>query len=84
MKLNKAEKYKLEQEKLRTAALKKGVNLIAPETTFLSKDTRFGKNVTIEPYVVIGAKVKIGNNVNFQLLNHFAEPFLVLVLHKDL
>ncbi len=35
MKLNKAEKYKLEQEKLRTAALKKGVNLIAPETTFL-------------------------------------------------
>ena len=44
MKLNKAKKYKLEQEKLRSAALKKGVNLIAPETIFLSKDTQFGKN----------------------------------------
>ena len=73
MKLNKAEKYKLEQEKLRTAALKKGVNLIAPETTFLSKDTQFGKNVTIEPYVVIGAKVKIGNNVNIKSFSHIEE-----------
>ena len=73
MKLNKAEKYKLQQEKLRTAALKKGVNLIAPETTFLSKDTQFGKNVTIEPYVVIGAKVKIGNNVNIKSFSHIEE-----------
>ena len=73
MKLNKAKKYKLEQEKLRTAALKKGVNLIAPETIFLSKDTQFGKNVTIEPYVVIGAKVKIGNNVSIKSFSHIEE-----------
>ena len=59
-KLNKAKKYKLDQEKLRNNALSKGVNLIAPETIFLSKDTKFGKNVTVEPYVVIGPKVKIG------------------------
>ena len=39
-----------------------GVNLIAPETIFLSNDTTFGKNVTIEPYVVFGPKVKVGNN----------------------
>ena len=51
------------QEVLRNKALKKGVNLIAPETIFLSNDTRIGKNVTIEPYVVSGYKVKIGNNV---------------------
>ena len=63
-KLNKAKKYKLDQEKLRNNALSKGVNLIAPETIFLSKDTKFGKNVTVEPYVVIGPKVKIGNNVS--------------------
>ena len=77
MKLNKAEKYKLEQEKLRTAALKIGVNLIAPETTFLSKDTQFGKNVTIEPYVVIGAKVKIGNNVVMWSGNHIGHGSLI-------
>jgi len=61
-KLNKANAYRLSQEILRNKALSKGVNLIAPETIFLSKDTSFGKNVTIEPYVVIGPKVKIGDN----------------------
>jgi|TARA_B110000444_G_C18788067_1_gene571003 UDP-N-acetylglucosamine diphosphorylase/glucosamine-1-phosphate N-acetyltransferase len=62
-KFKKSNSYRLNQEKLRNKALKKGVNLIAPETNFLSTDTYFGKNITIEPYVVIGAKVKIGNNV---------------------
>ena len=61
-KLNKANDYRLTQELLRNRALSKGVNLVAPETTFLSKDTSFGKNVTVEPYVVIGRKVKIGDN----------------------
>ena len=37
--------------------------MIGPDTIFFSKDTKIGKNVTIEPYVVIGPKVKIGNNV---------------------
>jgi len=69
-KLNKIKKHKLEQDKLRNNALNKGVNLIAPETTFLSKDTKFGKNITIEPYVVIGLKVKIGNNVNIKSFSH--------------
>ena len=61
-KLNKADAYRLSQEILRNKALSKGVNLVAPETNFLSSDTVFGKNVTIEPYVVIGTKVKIGDN----------------------
>jgi bifunctional UDP-N-acetylglucosamine pyrophosphorylase / glucosamine-1-phosphate N-acetyltransferase len=69
-KLNKAKKYKSEQDKLRNIALNKGVNLIAPETIFLSKDTKFGKNITIEPYVVIGLKVKIGNSVNIKSFSH--------------
>ena len=51
-KLNKANSYRLLQEVLRNKALSKGVNLIAPETIFLSNDTTFGKNVTVEPYVV--------------------------------
>ena len=69
-KLKKANAYRLTQEKLRNKALSKGVNLIAPETIFLSQDTTFGKNVTIEPYVVIGKKVKIGDNVYIKSFTH--------------
>ena len=68
--LKKAKSYRLSQELLRSKALKKGVNLIAPETIFLSKDTFFGKNVTVEPYVVIGAKVKIGDNSYIKSFTH--------------
>ena len=69
-KLKKANAYRLTQEKLRNKALSKGVNLIAPETIFLSQDTTFGKNVTIEPYVVIGKKVKIKDNVYIKSFTH--------------
>ena len=69
-KLKKANAYRLTQEKLRNKALSKGVNLIAPETIFLSKDTIFGKNVTVEPFVVIGTKVKIGNNAYIKSFTH--------------
>ena len=75
-KLNKANKYKLDQEKLRNNALRKGVNLIAPETIFLSKDTKFGKNVTVEPYVVIGTKVKIGSNVIIKSFSHIENTLM--------
>jgi UDP-N-acetylglucosamine diphosphorylase/glucosamine-1-phosphate N-acetyltransferase len=75
-KLNKAKKYKLNQDKFRNTALSKGINLIAPDTIFLSKDTKFGKNVTIEPYVVIGLKVKIGNNVNIKSFSHIEETVI--------
>ncbi len=51
------------QIKLRHNAISKGVSLIQPETIFLSDDTKFGRNVVLEPFVVIGKKVSIGNNV---------------------
>ena len=70
IKLKKANAYRITQEKLRNKALSKGVNLIAPETIFLSNDTTFGKNVTVEPYVVIGVKVKIGNNSHIKSFTH--------------
>ena len=69
-KLNKANAYRLSQELLRNKALEKGVNLIAPETIFLSNDTSFGKNVTVEPYVVFGPKVKIGDNSYIKSFTH--------------
>ena len=51
------------QNKLRNKFLKSGVKMTGPETIFFSNDTKIGRNVTVEPYVVIGSKVKIGNNV---------------------
>tara|TARA_Y100000996_G_scaffold413199_1_gene400918 strand:+ start:792 stop:1439 length:648 start_codon:yes stop_codon:yes gene_type:complete len=69
-KLKKVNSYRLSQEILRNKALRKGVNLIAPETIFLSNDTVFGKNVTVEPYVVIGSKVKIGDNTQIKSFTH--------------
>ena len=58
------------QNKLRNKFLRIGVKMIGPETIFFSKDTRIGKNVTIEPYVVFGKKVKIGNNVIIKSFSH--------------
>lgn len=54
-----AEAEQVMQQRLRRAALDAGVTLIAPETVFLSADTTFGKDVTIEPFVVIGPGVAI-------------------------
>ena len=68
--LNKSNSYRLSQEVLRNKALTKGVNLIAPETIFLSKDTSFGRNVTVEPYVVFGPKVKVGDNSYIKSFSH--------------
>ena len=44
--------------------------MIAPETVYFSKDTKIGKNVIIDPYVVIGEKVKIQNNVKIFSFSH--------------
>jgi UDP-N-acetylglucosamine diphosphorylase/glucosamine-1-phosphate N-acetyltransferase len=67
---------KLNQENLRNKAMKMGVILKAPETVFLSKDTKFGKNVVINPYVVIGKKTKIGNNVEVLSFTHIENSTL--------
>ena len=58
------------QTNLRKKFLKVGVKMIGPETIFFSKDTKIGKDVIIEPYVVIGQKVKIGNNVTIKSFSH--------------
>ena len=58
------------QKKIRNKFIKSGVKMIGPETIFFSKDTKIGNNVTIEPYVVIGPKVNIGNNVIIKSFSH--------------
>ena len=58
------------QARLREKFIKNGVKMLAPETVYFSKDTKIGKNVTIEPYVVIGEKVKIQNNSKIKSFSH--------------
>ena len=58
------------QSRLREKFIKNGVKMLAPETVYFSKDTKIGKNVTIEPYVVLGEKVKIQNNSKIKSFSH--------------
>ena len=58
------------QNRLRNKFKNSGVKMIGPETIFFSKDTKIGKNVTIDPHVVIAPKVKIGNNVRINSFSH--------------
>ena len=58
------------QDSLRKKFKKQGVKMLAPDTVFFSKDTKIGKNVSIDPYVVFGQKVKIQNNVKIFSFSH--------------
>ena len=58
------------QDNLRKKFIKKGVKMTAPETVYFSNDTKIGNNVTIDPYVVIGKKVQINNNVTIHSFSH--------------
>ena len=58
------------QENLRKKFKKKGVKMIAPNTVFFSNDTKIGKNVVIEPYVVIGKKVELKNKITILSFSH--------------
>ena len=62
--------YQKAQKRLRNKFLRSGVKMNGPDTIYFSNDTKIGKNVTIEPYVVFGSKVKIGNNVIIKSFSH--------------
>ena len=66
----KQKKIKNEQQELRKKFTKKGVKMIAPETVFFSRNTKIGKNVTIDPYVFISENVSVGNNVRILSFSH--------------
>jgi len=67
-----AEAEAVAQNRLRQAALTAGVTLIAPETVFLSADTKFGKDVIVEPYVVFGEKVTVEDGAVVHSFSHLA------------
>ena len=67
-----AEAEAVAQQRLRRAALDAGVTLVAPDTVFLSTDTRFGKDVVVEPYVVFGEKVVVDDGAVIHAFSHLA------------
>jgi bifunctional UDP-N-acetylglucosamine pyrophosphorylase/glucosamine-1-phosphate N-acetyltransferase len=58
------------QQRLRAAAMEAGVTLVAPETVFLSSDTTFGKDVTVEPNVVFGPGVTVEDGAVIRSFSH--------------
>lgn len=58
------------QKRLRDAAMEAGVTLVAPETVFLSADTKLGKDVTIEPNVVFGPGVTVEDGAIIRAFSH--------------
>src|SRR6202050_5710892 len=61
------------QRRLRKAALDAGVTMIAPETVYLAADTSFGRDVTIEPFVVIGPGVSISDGAVIHSFSHIVQ-----------
>jgi bifunctional UDP-N-acetylglucosamine pyrophosphorylase / glucosamine-1-phosphate N-acetyltransferase len=58
------------QQRLRVAALEAGVTLMLPETVFLSADTKFGKDVIVEPHVVFGPGVTVDDGALIRAFSH--------------
>jgi len=58
------------QTRLRRTAMAGGATLIAPETVFLSFDTAIGRDVLIQPHVVIGRGVTIEDGAVIHAFSH--------------
>lgn len=58
------------QDRLRAAAMENGVTLVAPETVFLAADTKLGSDVTVEPFVVFGPGVTVGDRAVIRSFSH--------------
>jgi len=58
------------QQRLRKAAMDAGVTLVAPETVFLSSDTKLGRDVVVEPFVVFGPGVTVEDNAVIRSFSH--------------
>jgi len=65
--------FQKKQDILRSKFLRSGVKMIGPDTVYFSSDTKIGKNVTIEPFVVFGSNVKVGNNVIIKSFSHLED-----------
>jgi bifunctional UDP-N-acetylglucosamine pyrophosphorylase/glucosamine-1-phosphate N-acetyltransferase len=67
-----AEAEAVVQARLRQAALDAGVTLVAPDTVYLHADTKFGRDVVVEPFVVFGEKVTVEDGAVIHSFSHIA------------
>jgi bifunctional UDP-N-acetylglucosamine pyrophosphorylase/glucosamine-1-phosphate N-acetyltransferase len=67
-----AEAEAVAQQRLRQAALDAGVTLLAPDTVYLCADTKFGRDVVVEPFVVFGEKVTVEDGAVIHSFSHIA------------
>ena len=58
------------QWRLRRAAMDAGVTLVAPETVYLSADTRLGRDVVVEPNVTFGPGVTVAEGACIRSFSH--------------
>ena len=65
-----AEAEAILQQRLRRHAMENGATLVAPDTVFLSADTRLGRDVIVEPNVVFGPGVSVADNVRIRSFSH--------------
>ena len=61
------------QTRLREAAMRAGVTMIAPQTVFLSWDTQLARDVLIEPHVFFGPGVSVGEGAVIHASSHLAQ-----------
>jgi bifunctional UDP-N-acetylglucosamine pyrophosphorylase/glucosamine-1-phosphate N-acetyltransferase len=58
------------QERIRRRVMAGGATLVAPETVFFSYDTEIASDVVIEPHVVFGAGVRVGEGATIHSFSH--------------
>jgi bifunctional UDP-N-acetylglucosamine pyrophosphorylase/glucosamine-1-phosphate N-acetyltransferase len=66
-----AEAESIMQKRLREKAMLNGATLIDPASVTLSYDTKLGKDAVVEPYVVFGPGVSIGDGSLIRSFSHF-------------
>ena len=58
------------QRRRREQALEEGATLIDPESVWFAYDTRLGRDVTVEPHVVFGPAVEVGDGATIHAFSH--------------
>lgn len=58
------------QQRLRARAMAEGATLIDPASVWLSFDTRLGRDVVVEPHVVIGPGVEVADGAVIHSFSH--------------
>ena len=58
------------QRRRREQALEEGATLIDPESVWFAYDTKLGRDVTVEPHVVFGPAVEVGDGATIHAFSH--------------